>query len=107
MILEPDEEVSGDQHYRKVDCDLSLKIKWFEECCGIRDQKKEAGWEISGEEFIHDASLEYDLHLKSRGVSVRIHVFKGPFLTTTFRKIVKNCQLYISYLNGVLSQLYW
>ena len=42
MQQAPDEKVRGDQHDRKIDCDLGLKIEWFEECCGISDKEKEA-----------------------------------------------------------------
>ena len=38
ILGKPYKEVSGNQHNRKVDGDLGLKIKWLEECCGTRDE---------------------------------------------------------------------
>ena len=65
-IVAPYEEVSGDQHNRKIDCDLGLKIEWLEECSGIGDYKKENGWKISGQKFIGNSPLEYNFHLEAR-----------------------------------------
>ena len=38
VLGKPYKEVSGDQHNRKVDGDLGLKIKWLKVCRGIRDE---------------------------------------------------------------------
>ena len=78
--MKPDEEISGNQHHSKVDSNGRLKIEGFEECCGIRHQKKQRGGQVGGQELIHDASLEHNLHLDAIRDEFRIKVVKRPTL---------------------------
>ena len=82
FIIKPDKEVGGHQHHREVDSHCCLKIELFEECCGVSDQKKEDGGEVGGQELVHDASLEHNLHLETIRDEVRIKIFKSPTLLT-------------------------
>ena len=59
---------------------MCLKIIRIEECRGIGDQKKETGWEISGQKFICNSPFENNFHLQASRLKVRINVVKGPTL---------------------------
>ena len=80
FLIKPDEEVGSDKHHCEIDCNSCLKIEGFEECCGIGDQKKQRGGEVGGQELVHNASLEHNLHLDAIRDNIRIKVIKRPFL---------------------------
>ena len=80
FLIKPDEEVGSDKHHCEIDCNSCLKVEGFEECCGIRHQKKQRGGQVGGQELIHDASLEHNLHLDAIRDEFRIKVVKRPTL---------------------------
>ena len=93
----PDKERCSDQHQCEVDSHCCLKIEGFEVCCGVGDQEEEDGGEVGGQELVHDASLEHNLHLETIRDEVRIKIFKSPTLSILHKyDMVSKKKLYFS-----------